>query len=49
MILKKLNPGDNMQLRFTLNDSRAVAYPGQYYAQKIRGGDQPGYVQRFKR
>jgi hypothetical protein len=36
-ILDQLNPGDHKELGKTLNDIRAMAYLGKYYAHKVAG------------
>ena len=36
-IIDQLNPGDNKELGKTLNDIRAMAYLGKYYAHKVAG------------
>ena len=36
-ILEEIKAGDNKELLYTLNDIKAMAYLGKYYAYKIRG------------
>jgi len=36
-VLSTLSPGGDKELRYTLEDIRAIAYLGKYYAHKIRG------------
>ncbi len=47
-LLSELTSGGNKELRLTLDDLRAMAYLGQYYAHKIRGATELALFRRTR-